>query len=100
MAIKPALIYRLSRDGEFLYLRIPDDDTESDGVLRFNRVMADLGYPNPSEIFNKRLGFAVVKPVRRIIVGDTLETVDMLLELGKFFRLTKISKTDWYTKRF
>ena len=100
MAVKPALLYRLSRDGEHLFLRIPDDDTEGDGVLRFNRVMADLGYPDPSAIFNRRLGVAVVAPVRRIIVGDTLETVDMLLELRAFFRLVKIKKTDWYTKRF
>ncbi|GAH33108.1 unnamed protein product [marine sediment metagenome] len=98
--VKPVILFRLSKAGEHLFLRVPDDDSEQDAVLTFNRVMADLGYPDPSVIFNKRLGVAVVRPIRRIVVNETLESVDMLVELSKYFRLRKINDAVWHTKRF
>ena len=98
--VKPVLLFRLSKDGEHLFLRVPEDDSEQDAVLTFNRIMADLGYPDPSVIFNKRLGVAVVRPIHRIVVNETLESIDILVELSKYFRLRKISDTVWHTKRF
>jgi len=98
--VKPVILFRLSKDGEHLFLRVPEDDSEQDAVLTFNRIMADLGYPDPSVIFNRRLGVAVVKPIHRIVVNETLETIDVLYELSKYFRPRKITDAVWHTKRF
>jgi len=102
MSKKPTLLYRLSKDETVLYLRVPDEDTETDSVLTFNRVMADYGYPDPKDIFNERLGVAVVpaKIKRRSQISNKLVTFDMLSELEQHFLVTPIPDRDWYTKRF
>lgn len=97
---KPTLLYRLSKDSEYLYLRVPDDDLESESVLMFNRLMADLGFPEPSAIWNKRLGVAVVPPFTRYVSNGRLVTRDLLSELGDFFSMRPIKDIDWYTTRF
>lgn len=97
---KPNLLFRKSKDGNFLFLRVPDEDTQKDGVLMFNRIMADFGFTDPKEIFNERLGVAVLPVFIRITKGNKLLKVVLLDQLLRFFDLKPITDIEWYTKRF
>lgn len=100
MTRKPDILYRLSRDHLHLFLRVPDNDTEKDGILMFNRLMADLGFPNPKEIFNERLGVAVVPSTISYREKNRLVRLDVLTEIKNVFTALPIPNRDWYTKRF
>ena len=99
---KPDLLYRFSLDQKYLFLRVPDDDTEADAVLTFNRVMADYGFPNPKDTFNERLGVAVFPVKVRLKSSRTsrLVTYDLFKQLEQHFRMLPITSKDWYSKRF
>lgn len=97
---KPDLLYRLSKDGQLLYLRVPDDDTDKDAVLTFNRVMADYGFADPKQIFNERLGVAVVNLTKTVKYEGRLLKFNMLDELRQYFTMLPITTRDWHTKRF
>lgn len=96
---KPVLLYRLSRGGEFLYVRVPDE-TEGDAILKFNRICADLGFPDPAAIFSKRLGVSILPPHIRIRVDKKLETFDTLVEFAQYFKLQRITDRVWHQDRF
>ena len=100
MSSKPNILYRISRDGIHLFLRVPDDDTEKDGVLTFNRLMADLGFPDPKAIFNERLGVAVVPTTITIRKNSSLIRLNVLNEIEAIFSARRIQDTAWYSKRF
>ena len=97
---RPDLLYRKSFDGKFLYLRVPDKDTEYDTVLKFNRVMADYGFPNPKDTFNERLGVAVFPAKISYRVKDRLVRATLFEELQAHFNLLPIPSKDWYETRF
>ena len=97
---KPDLLYRKSRDGMFLYLRVPDDDTEKDTVLMFNRIMADYGFPKPKDNFNERLGVAVFPSKIKLREDDRLYTYRLFNVLSEHFNMLPITNRDWYSKRF
>lgn len=97
---KPDLFYRLSIDRSKIYLRVPDNDTEKDTVLMFNRVMADYGFPEPKDIFSERIGVAVVPRKLKFRKDDKMITMDLFDELGQIFNLLPIVNRDWYSKRF
>jgi len=97
---RPQILYRLSKDGIFLYLHVPDTDTEKDSMLMFNRLMADFGFPDPKAIFNKRLGVAVLPVSVWIQVGDKMKRVVLLDEVRIYFQTIPILDADWYGRRF
>lgn len=97
---KPDILYRKSRCLNFLYLRVPDEDTEKEGVLTFNRLMADLGFPDPKEIFNKLIGVAVVPVFVRVQERRSLIRIRVMDEIEKYFNVLPISDKVWFTKRF
>ena len=97
---KPHLLYRLSKDGKLLYLRVPDNDTEKDAVLMFNRIMADYGFTNPKEHFKERLGVAAFPSKIKLREDDRLYTYHLLNVLENHFTMLPITNRDWYSKRF
>lgn len=97
---RPILLYRYAKGGELLYLRVPDKEIEGDAILTFNRKMADLGFSDPEEIFDSKLGVAVVPAAVRIHKKGKLITYNVLAELGLLFRIKRINDERWYHERF
>lgn len=79
---------------------MPDNDTEKEGVLTFNRLMADLGFPDPTVIFNKLLGVAVLPVTIRIRKRSSLSRIRIIAEVERHFNALPITDQDWFTKRF
>jgi hypothetical protein len=97
---RPRLLYRYAKGGKILYLRVPDKETERDAILTFNRKMADLGFPDPEEIFDSKLGVAVVPSEVRIQKNNKLLTYNVLVELATLFVISRISDDIWFHERF
>lgn len=97
---KPDLLYRKSKDGLYIYLRVPDQDTEEDSVLMFNRIMADYGFPDPKSNFNERLGVAVFPSRIKLRQGNRLVTYDLFKVLIQYFSMRPIKDEDWHGRRF
>jgi len=64
--------------------------------------MADYGFSDPKQIFNERLGVAVLPATikRKSKISNKLVTFNLLQELEQYFLTVRIPDKDWYTKRF